>query len=132
MSNQEIADSGVLRNSLTSLSPFPFKACSERIIDFHFLALKKMRPPFYFASMLDRVLLVWDWEMVKQPNKLPNFPASKQIKHQIEFSDTFKTKIGSRKYTATKGVEPYLVEETGNERRQTPKIKQQWCSYFIL
>ena len=31
MSNQE--DSGVLRNSLASLSPFPFKACSERIID---------------------------------------------------------------------------------------------------
>ena len=95
MSNQEVADSGVLRNSLTSLSPFPFKACSERIIDFHFLALKKMRPPFYFASMLDRVLRVWDWEMVKQPNKLPNFQTSKQIKHQIKFSDAFKTKIGS-------------------------------------
>ena len=92
-----------------------------------------MRPPFYFASMLDRVLLVWDWEMVKQPNKLPNFQASKQIKHQIEFSDDFKTKIGSCPVrAATKGVEPYLVEETGNERRQTPKIKQQWCSYFIL
>ena len=73
MSNQEVADSRVLRHSLTSLSPFPFKACSERIIDFHFLALKKMRPPFYFASMLDRLLRVWDWEMVKQPNKLPNF-----------------------------------------------------------
>ena len=73
MSNQEVADSRVLRHSLTSLSPFPFKACSERIIDFHFLTLKKMRPPFYFASMLDRLLRVWDWEMVKQPNKLPNF-----------------------------------------------------------
>ena len=73
MSNQEVADSRVLRHSLTSLSPFPFKACSERIIDFHFLTLKKMRPPFYFASMLDRLLRVWDWEMVKLPNKLPKF-----------------------------------------------------------
>ena len=73
MSNQEVADSRVLRHSLTSLSPFPFKACSERIIDFHFLTLKKMRPPFYFAGMLDRLLRVWDWERVKQPNKLPNF-----------------------------------------------------------
>ena len=86
MSNQEIADSGVLRNSLTSLSPFPFKACSERIIDFHFLALKKMQPPFYFTNMLGRVLRVWDWEIVKQPDKLPNFQTSKQITHQIEFS----------------------------------------------
>ena len=33
MSNQEVANSRVLRNSITSLSPFPFKACSERIID---------------------------------------------------------------------------------------------------
>ena len=95
MSNQEVADSRALRNSLTSLTPFLFKACSERIIDFHFLALKKMQPPSYLASMLDRVLRVWDWEMVKQPNKLPNFQTSKQITHQIEFSDAFKTKIGS-------------------------------------
>ena len=57
MSNQKIADSRVLRNSLTSLSPFPFKACSERIIDFHFLSAhrakfscKKFWPPFYFAG----------------------------------------------------------------------------------
>ena len=49
--NQEVADSRMLRNSLTSLSPFPFKACSERIIDFYCLALKtfpdeKFWPPF--------------------------------------------------------------------------------------
>ena len=51
------ADSRVLRNSLTGLSPFPFKACSERIIDFHFLSAhrakfscKKFWPPFYFAG----------------------------------------------------------------------------------
>ena len=57
MSNQNIADSRVLRNSLTSLSPFPFKACSERIIDVHFLSAhrakfscKKFWPPFYFAG----------------------------------------------------------------------------------
>ena len=39
MSNQEVAYSRMLRNPLTSLSPFPFKACSERIIAFYFLAL---------------------------------------------------------------------------------------------
>ena len=57
MSNQKIADSRVLRNSLTSLSPFPFKACSERIIDFHFLSAHRAKfsckifwPPFYFAG----------------------------------------------------------------------------------
>ena len=72
MSNQEVADSRVLT---TSLSPFPFKAYSERIIDFHFLALrefldKKFWPPLYFACMLDRVLCSGDWELVKQRNKL--------------------------------------------------------------
>ena len=36
------ADSRVLRNSLTSLLPPPFKACSERIIDFHFLSANKI------------------------------------------------------------------------------------------
>ena len=41
MSNQEVANSRMLRNSITSLSPFPFKACSERIIDFHFLSSHK-------------------------------------------------------------------------------------------
>ena len=58
MSSQKIADSRVLRNYLTSLSPFPFKACSERIIDFHFLSAnrakfsgKKFWPPFYFAGL---------------------------------------------------------------------------------
>ena len=36
------ADSRVLRNSLTSLLPLPFKVCSERIIDFHFLCAYKI------------------------------------------------------------------------------------------
>ena len=36
------ADSRVLRNSLTSLLPPPFNACSERIIDFHFLSANKI------------------------------------------------------------------------------------------
>ena len=88
MSNQQAADSRVLRNSLTTLSPFPFKACSERIIDFHFLVLtkfsdKKFWPPFYFASMLDRVLRSRDWELVKEqnnfPNKLPNKSNSQML-----------------------------------------------------
>ena len=76
MSNQKIADSRVLRNSLTSLSPFPFKACSERIIDFHFLSAhrakfsgKKFWPPFYFAG-LDASR--WDWELVKQRTSKPS------------------------------------------------------------
>ena len=87
MSNQEVADSRVLRNSLTSLSPFPFKACSERIIDFHFLALtklsdKKFWPPLYSASMLDRVLPGGDRELVKQRNKLQNY---QRINYQTNF-----------------------------------------------
>ena len=77
MSNQKVAYSRMLRNSLTSLSPFPFKACSERIIAFYFLALtkfsdEKLKPPFQFASMLDRVLRRRDCELVKQRNKLKN------------------------------------------------------------
>ena len=66
MSNQEVADSRVLRNSLTNLLPFQFKACSEGIIDFHFLALTKFSDKefwelFYFASMLDMGATWWDW-----------------------------------------------------------------------
>ena len=82
MSNQEVADSRVVRKSLTSLSPFPFKACSERITDIHLLALtkssdKKFWPPFYFATvMLDRVLR-GTGKTGQQTSKLP----------KIEFSD---------------------------------------------
>ena len=84
-SNQEVTDSRVLRNSLTSLLPFPFKACSERIIDFHFLSAHKDKifwPPFYFASVLDRVLRGGDWELIKQRNTT----------RHVEFSDAFKIK----------------------------------------
>ena len=42
MSNQVVADSRMLRNSLTSLLQFPLKACSEIIIDFYFLVLTSM------------------------------------------------------------------------------------------
>ena len=35
------ADSRVIRNSVSLLPP-PFKACSERIIDFHFLSANKI------------------------------------------------------------------------------------------
>ena len=90
----------VLRNSLTSLSPFPFKTCSERIIDFHFLALTKFSDKNFDCHF---TLLACcncgqgakrrDWELVKQQNNFPNF--SKQGTRQIEFSDAFKTKIGS-------------------------------------
>ena len=70
-----------------------------------------MQPPSYLASMLDRVLRVWDWEMVKQPNKLPNFQTSKQITHQIEFSDAFKTKIGSCPVRAA--MTAFILQKTG-------------------
>ena len=99
MSNQEVADSRLLRNSLTSLSPFPFKACSERIIDFYFLALTTFSeetfwPQMGAASMLDRVLGGGDWELVKQRNTdfKTNKQITKQTTRQIEFSDAFNTK----------------------------------------
>ena len=88
MSNREVADSRVLRNSLTRLSPFTFKARSGRIIYFYFLAVTKSRtknfcPPFHFASM-DRVLRSGDWELVKQRNKLLNvrtkFPTNRLLR----------------------------------------------------
>ena len=80
MSNQEVADSSVLRHALIIFSPFPFKACPERIIDFHLLALAKFSDKKFFdryctlleACMLDRVLRGGDWELVKQRNKLKN------------------------------------------------------------
>ena len=48
----------------------------------------------YFAStgMLDRVLRGGDWERVKYEI---NFKTTKQTTRQIDFSDAFKTKIGS-------------------------------------
>ena len=46
------ADSRVLRNSLTSLLPLPFKACSERIIDFHFLNTNKIFRQKILAAIL--------------------------------------------------------------------------------
>ena len=42
--------------------------------------------------MLDRVLRGGDWERVKYEI---NFKTTKQTTRQIEFSDAFKTKIGS-------------------------------------
>ena len=40
------------RTSATSLSPFPFKVCSERTIDFHFLNTHKNAAPanLFFAN----------------------------------------------------------------------------------
>ena len=52
---EEVADSRVLRNSLPSLLPFPFKACSERIIDFHFLSAYKILR----ETILAAILLCW-------------------------------------------------------------------------
>ena len=78
----------MLRNSLTLLSPFPFKARSERIIDFHLLELTNSRiknfwPLFHFASM-DRVLRGGDRKLVKQRNKLlnvkTNFPTNRVLR----------------------------------------------------
>ena len=81
MSNQELANSRVLRNSIiTSLSPFPFKSCSERIIDFHFLSSHKFSDKILAAISL-RCIGCWQ--------------TAKQTSRQIEFSDAFKTKIGS-------------------------------------
>ena len=80
MSNQELANSRVLRNSITSLSPFPFKACSGRITDFHFLSTHKFSEKILAAISL-RCIGCWQ--------------TAKQTSRQIEFSDAFKTKIGS-------------------------------------
>ena len=54
ISNQEVADSRVLRNSITSLSIFPFQACPERIIDFlsaHKILMKFGMTAIYFISL---------------------------------------------------------------------------------
>ena len=51
-SNQEVGDSRVLRNLLTNSSPFPFKVCSERIIDFHFLSAYKILRETILAAIL--------------------------------------------------------------------------------
>ena len=80
MSNQEVANSRVLRNSITSLSPFPFKACSGRITDFHFLSSHKFSEKILAAISL-RCIGCWQ--------------TAKQTSRQIEFWDAFKTKIGS-------------------------------------
>ena len=73
-------NSRVLRNSITSLSPFPFKACSGRITDFHFLSSHKFSEKILAAISL-RCIGCWQ--------------TAKQTSRQIEFSDAFKTKIGS-------------------------------------
>ena len=88
MSNQEVADSRVLRNSLTSLSPFPFKVYCERIIDFDFLA---------FTEFSDKkVCLYAGWgamqwglgtgktakQTLKLPNKLPDKSSSQTLSRQ--------------------------------------------------
>ena len=102
MSNQEVAYSRMLRNSLTTLSPFPFKACSERIIAFYFLAFttfpdENFWPPLKFANMLDRVLRGGDWELVKQRNKLKNYQTNYRTKLPDKSSspEAFETKIPS-------------------------------------
>ena len=49
-----------------------------------------------FACMLDKVLRGGDWELVKRRNKLQTTKQiTKQTTRRIEFSDAFKTKIGS-------------------------------------
>ena len=100
MSNQEVAYSRMLRKPLTSLSSFPFKACSERIIAFYFLALttfleEKFWPQFQFAIMLDRVLRGGDWELVKQRNKLKNCQTNCPTKLHDKSSspEAFKTAV---------------------------------------
>ena len=88
MSNQEVADSRVLRNSLTSLSPFPFKSCSERIIDFPFLSahniLDQIKDFGCHFTLLDWVLPGRDWELVKQRNKLLNFSTNFRNKSSFQ------------------------------------------------
>ena len=98
----------MLRNSLINLSPFPFKECSERIIDFYFLVLstfseEKFWPPLHSAIMLDRVLPGGDWGLVKQRSKLLNY--------EIEFSDAFQTKIGSCPVRAA--MTAFILQKTG-------------------
>ena len=87
MSNQEVADSRVLRNSLTSLSPFPFKVCLERNIDFTFLALtkfsdKKFWPPFYFPGSGATRRGLGTGKTAKQTSKLPNKSSSQTLSRQ--------------------------------------------------
>ena len=103
----------MLRNSLINLSPFPFKECSERIIDFYFLVLstfseEKFWPPLHSAIMLDRVLPGGDWGLVKQRSKLLNY--------EIEFSDAFQTKIGSCPVQAA--MTAFILQKTGKRAHQ--------------
>ena len=53
--------------------------------------------------MLDRVLPGGDWGLVKQRNKLLNY--------EIEFSDAFKTKIGSCPVRAA--MTAFILQKTG-------------------
>ena len=79
MSNQEVADLRVLRNSVKGLSPFPLKACLVRIIDFHFLSTRiKFWPPNLFIS-LHRVIRGGNFELLTETVK----QTSKQTSWQI-------------------------------------------------
>ena len=107
----------MLRNSLTSLSPFPFKTCSERIIDFHFLALTKFSDKNFgrHFTLLEccncrynwpRLFKRWTGGQGAKRRGLGTTKTAKQLSkqgtRQIEFSDAFKTKIGSCPVPASK------------------------------
>ena len=78
MSNQELANSRVLRNSIiTSLSPFPFKSCSERIIDFHFLSSHK-----FSDKILATISLRWIGCLNKKRSKLPDKSSFQTLSRQ--------------------------------------------------